>query len=180
MIKSLMSGSWQISKSESDQACSYNYQFTKNTDEGKGWTKTFLLLHGKLILGGGSDGENLPVMQETQVWSQGREDSLEKGTAAHSSILGWTEEPGALQFMGSQRVRHNWATFTFFHLAVFPWEEASIPPQVLSLLHPGKIRLANCWVVKTFYFFLVNNKLGPYHSVGESNIHFQGLVGKII
>ena len=118
MIKSLMSGYWQTSKSESDQACSYNYQFTKNTDEGKGWTKTFLLLHGKLILGGGSDGENLPVMQETQVWSQGREDSLEKGTAAHSSILGWTEEPGALQFMGSQRVRHNWATFTFFHLAV--------------------------------------------------------------
>ena len=119
MIKSVMSGSWQTSKPESDQVCSYNYQFTKNTEEGKGWTKTFLLLHGKLILGGGSDGKNLPVMQETQVWSLGQEDSLEKGTATHSSILGWTEEPGGLQFTGSQRVRHNWATFTFFTYLCF-------------------------------------------------------------
>ena len=50
-------------------------------------------------------------MQETQVRSLGREDPLEKEMATHSSILAWripwTEEPGGLQSMGSQRVRHN-------------------------------------------------------------------------
>ena len=53
----------------------------------------------------------LPAMQETQVRSLDWEDSLEKGIATHSSILAWrilwTEEPGRLQSMGSQRVRHN-------------------------------------------------------------------------
>ena len=45
------------------------------------------------------------------VQSPGREDPLEEGRATHSSILAWrisrTEEPGRLQYMGSQRVRHN-------------------------------------------------------------------------
>ena len=53
-------------------------------------------------------------MQETQVWSLGWEDPLEKGMATHSSILPWrilwTEEPGGLKSMGSQRFRNNWAT----------------------------------------------------------------------
>ena len=60
--------------------------------------------------------KNLPTMQETQVQSLGQEDSLEKGMATHSSILAWripwTEEPGRLQSMGSQRVGQNWATDT--------------------------------------------------------------------
>ena len=60
--------------------------------------------------------KNLPAMQETWVRSLGREDPLEKGMATHSSILGWripwTEKPGGLQFMGSQRVSHNWVTNT--------------------------------------------------------------------
>ena len=51
--------------------------------------------------------KNLPAKQETQVQSQGQEDPLEKGIATHSSILGWritwTEEPGGLQSIGSQR-----------------------------------------------------------------------------
>ena len=55
--------------------------------------------------------KNLPAMWETQVQSLGREDNLEKEVATHSSILAWritwTEEPGRLQFMGSQRVGHN-------------------------------------------------------------------------
>ena len=50
-------------------------------------------------------------MQLTQVQSLGWEDPLEKGIATHSSILAWriprTEEPGGLQSMGSQRVRHD-------------------------------------------------------------------------
>ena len=53
--------------------------------------------------------KNLPAVQETQVRSLDREDTLEKERATHSSILAWkipwTEEPGGLQSMGSQRVR---------------------------------------------------------------------------
>ena len=59
--------------------------------------------------------KNLPVMEETKVQSLGQEDPLEKGMATHSSILAWripwTEEPGGVQFMGWQRVRHDRATF---------------------------------------------------------------------
>ena len=55
--------------------------------------------------------KNLPAMQVMWVQSLGQEDSLEKGMAAHSSILArrtpWTEEPGGLQSMGLQRIRHN-------------------------------------------------------------------------
>ena len=55
--------------------------------------------------------KNLPAMQETWVRSLDQEDSLEKEVAAHSSILAWripwTEEPGGLQSMVSQRVGHN-------------------------------------------------------------------------
>ena len=54
------------------------------------------------------------AMQGTWVPSLDWEDPLEKGMATHSSILAWripwTEEPGGLQFMGSQRVIHNWTT----------------------------------------------------------------------
>ena len=55
--------------------------------------------------------KNLTAMQETQVQSLGWEDPLEKGMATHSSILAWriprTEEPGGLQFVGLQRIRHH-------------------------------------------------------------------------
>ena len=93
--------------------------------------------------------KNLPVMQETLVWSLGQEDTLEKGQATHSSILGvpfgsagkesahsagdlgsipgLERPPGegkgypfqysglenSIQSMGSQRVGHDWVTFTF-------------------------------------------------------------------
>ena len=55
--------------------------------------------------------KNLPAMWETWVRSLGQEDPLAKGMAAHFSVLAcripWTEEPGGLQSMGSQRVRHD-------------------------------------------------------------------------
>ena len=60
--------------------------------------------------------KNPLVMQEKQVRSLGREDSLEKEMATRSSILAWripwTEEPDGLQFMGVQRVQQHWATNT--------------------------------------------------------------------
>ena len=50
-------------------------------------------------------------MQETQVWSLGWEDPLEKGMATHANILAckipWTEDAGGLQSMGLQRIRHD-------------------------------------------------------------------------
>ena len=54
--------------------------------------------------------KRLPTMQETQVQSLGREDPLEKEMATHSNILAWkipwTEDPGRLQSIASQRVGH--------------------------------------------------------------------------
>ena len=60
----------------------------------------------------------LPAMRETWVQSLGWEDPLEKEMATHSSTLAWKilrmEEPGGLQSMGSQRVRHDRATSLHF------------------------------------------------------------------
>ena len=58
--------------------------------------------------------KNLLAMQESQDPSLEQDDTLEKEMTTHSSILAWeipwTEEPGGLQFMGLQRVRHHWVT----------------------------------------------------------------------
>ena len=55
--------------------------------------------------------KRLPAMQETRIRSLGQEDPLEKEMATHSVTLAWkipwTEEPGKLQSMGSQRVTHD-------------------------------------------------------------------------
>ena len=52
-------------------------------------------------------------MQEMRVQALGQEDPLQKETATHYSILAWkiprVEDPGGLQFMGSQKVGHDWA-----------------------------------------------------------------------
>ena len=62
--------------------------------------------------------KNVPAVKETQVQSMGWEDPMEKEMATHFSILAWrilwTEEPGGLQSMGSQRVRQDLGLiFTF-------------------------------------------------------------------
>ena len=71
-----------------------------------------------LIVGfpSGSKVKNSPAIQESQetwVWSLSWEDLLEEGMATQSSILAWripfTEEPGGLQSIGSQRVGHDWS-----------------------------------------------------------------------
>ena len=68
---------------------------------------------------GGSDGKDLPAMQETQVRSLGWEDPLEKDIATHSSILAgrilWIEEPGGLSSMRSERVSTT-ERLTLLHL----------------------------------------------------------------
>ena len=71
--------------------------------------------------------KNLPAVQKTSVQSLGWEDPLEKGMATHFSIpawkISWTEEPGRLQSVGSQRVGHDWASTTYLldlHSDFFP------------------------------------------------------------
>ena len=64
--------------------------------------------------------KRLSTVQETWVQSLSWEDPLEEGMATHSSVVAWkipwTEEPGSLQSMGSQRVGHDWAT-SLLHFA---------------------------------------------------------------
>ena len=59
--------------------------------------------------------KNPPAMQEIWVRSLGWEDLLEKGKATHSRVLAW-RILWTVQSMGLQRVRYNWATFTFKHI----------------------------------------------------------------
>ena len=106
--------------------------------------------------------KSLPTMQETRVWSQGWEDLLEKEMGTHSSILAWktpwVEEPGKLQFMGSQRVGHDWATslhliFTFIfkqYIECFIWDLLwlEICPVIFSISLPPLIK---CIYVRTYY-----------------------------
>ena len=71
---------------------------------------------------GGSLVKNLPSVQETWIRSLDQEDPLESETAPDSSIPAWripcTEEPGRLQSMGSQRVRHTTEQLTLFKVTL--------------------------------------------------------------
>ena len=66
--------------------------------------------------------KNLSAVWDTRAQSLGLEDSQEKVMATHSSVLAWeipwTEEPGGLQSMGSQRIRHDLATNTSIILSL--------------------------------------------------------------
>ena len=70
-----------------------------------------------------------PAIQETRVWSLGWEDPLGKEMATHSSFLAWkipwTAELGGLQSIGSQRVRHDWATTA--HAFIHWWTFGLLP-----------------------------------------------------
>ena len=90
--------------------------------------------------------KNQPAMQETWVWSLGQEDPLEKGMATNSGSqawrIPWSEEPGRLQSMGSQSVRHNWMTNT----SLQKYHPVSTEPMVLEReILRGNIFLAACW-----------------------------------
>jgi len=79
-------------------------------------------------------------MRETWDQSLGLEDPVEKGKATHSSILVWRiprmEEPGGLQFLGLQRVRHDCAINTMCQegevLADLPVSQHSLCPEISS------------------------------------------------
>jgi len=86
--------------------------------------------------------KHLPAMRETWVQSLCQGDPLEKEMVTHSSALAWkipwTEEPGKLQSMGSQRVWHDWVTFTF----IVPFFQASLGLWYRSYFTVGQ---GLCW-----------------------------------
>ena len=75
--------------------------------------------------------KNLPAVWETWVRSLGWEDPLEKGKATRFSILAW-RIPWTVQSVGSQRVRHNWVTFTFTLFQVASVMSDSLWPHILQ------------------------------------------------
>ena len=100
-----------------------------------------------------------PSVQETQLRSLGWKDPQEKGMAIHPTILAWripwTEEPGGLQSMQSQKVGHNWATNTNTYGFMAPW--AVYPRQMLVQAlenHWGRtswrIFLGEAWAILSF------------------------------
>ena len=111
--------------------------------------------------------KHLLTMWRTWVWSLGQEDPLEKEMATHSSTLAWeiswTEEPGRLQSMGSQRVRHDWVTklslsyaqWVQFSLSVM---SDSLPPHGLQPTRllcpwdfPGKSTGVGCYFLQGIF-----------------------------
>ena len=90
--------------------------------------------------------KNLPLVQETGVWSLSWEDHLQKGMATHSSSLTWripwAEELGGLQSMGWQRVRFDWATILSLSLKRYLGEFLTHP----SIWYLSKaIRVEKSW-----------------------------------
>ena len=82
--------------------------------DGWGCVSSLLFIWGQTMVGASLVAQRvkcLPTMLETWVRSLGQEDPLEKEMAAHSRMLAWkipwTEKPGRLQSMGSQRVGHD-------------------------------------------------------------------------
>ena len=122
----------------------------------------------------GSDGKE-SACNTGRVQSLVWEDPLEEGMAILSNILAWkiswTEEPGGLQSMGSQRVRHNWATHTtslFWPKSLFPisrvllfisssldgsWYKRKLLPTVLTFASGSKDLLTK----ETTCYIQINN-----------------------
>ena len=90
-------------------------------------------------------------MRETQVWSLGWEDLLEKEMATHSSTLAWRipwrEEPGRLQSMGLQRVGHDWAT------SQWVWSVSHCSLIYISFMISDAQHLFMCFFYHLYIFF---------------------------
>ena len=78
--------------------------------------------------------KRLPTMWGTRVQSLGQEDLLEKEMATHSSTLAWKipwmEEPGRLQYMGSQRAGHDWMTSLSLSDSILKSRDITLPTKV--------------------------------------------------
>ena len=104
--------------------------------------------------------KNLPGMWETGVWFLSWEDPLEKEMATHSSILvwrtPWMQDAGGLQSIGSQRVRHNWATFTFLRLWMISKPRGD---------SPAMLRINQLFIDLLLYMVMFHSKVAVYLSL---------------
>ena len=131
---------------------------------------------------GGSEVKNLPAVQEPRemhIWSLGQEDPLEEVMATPSSILAWrmpwTEEPGGLQSIASQRVGHDWSDLACIHVYVcvskacyLVWR-TSLNPTVSSRLPLSPLLQADC--AKLLFvtpLTIAARLLCPWHSPGKN------------
>ena len=109
----------------------------------------------------------LPVMQDTRVWSLGREDPLAKGMAIHSSFLAWesawTEKPGGLQSMGSQRLRHEWETKPPPPTLLWGWhwEAQSLSKDTQLRSDEGRMKTGLGWLQKSLFQWALPPDLLP-------------------
>ena len=107
--------------------------------------------------------KRLPAMRETRLQSLGWEDPLEKEIATHCSILAWRipqmEEPGRLQSMGSQRVRHNWVSFIHQRNWSLPWQHVVLSQlnrfSFLAFLKKLHFYLCKSWWKRIYLNFLM-------------------------
>jgi len=106
--------------------------------------------------------KNLPAMWETRVQSLGQEDPLGKEMGTHSNILAWripwTEKPGRPQSMGSQKVKHDYATNTHIHT-----HRHTLLIQMILIFKKKKSPKTSyshnpCWIL-CFDLFLFANKV---------------------
>ena len=91
--------------------------------------------------------------------------SVKKGISTHSSILAlripWTEEPGGLQSIGSQRVRHDWSDLACTH--ALKWVKVLLvsslwPERSYSVLHQQVAILSFCWLLLSSLALFGNNE----------------------
>ena len=103
---------------------------------------------------GGSEGKASTCNAGDQVPSLGWEDPLEKEMATHSNTLAWkipwTEEPGGLQSMGSQRVGHDWETSLSFFLFFHAFGSSKL--KILPLYYLMSLRWRFIWYVTCLKF----------------------------
>ena len=115
--------------------------------------------------------KNVPVMQEIWVRFLGQEDPLEKRMATHSSILAWKiprmEEPGGLQSLGSQRVRHDWTANTHHICRIWKndtnehiYKTETDWQTSLSMIISRSCRVAANGIIS--FFFIVNSSFCIY------------------
>ena len=119
--------------------------------------------------------KNLPAVQETWVRYLGWEDPLEKEVATHSRILAWkiswTEEPGGLQSMRSQRVGHDWATNTYL-LVLLIYKIFSFSPEVFITI-PKKTLAFSSHSYTSFLHSLTEIKTHPFTLHPESDPKYE-------
>ena len=116
--------------------------------------------------------KNPPAIQETWVQSLGQEYPLEKEMATYSNVLAWripwTEEPGRLQSMESQRVRHNWMT-NIFTFTVFDYSNDQGALLAFSLQWKGEAKLLAIGSIVLYNYLIISSHLSTDKSFLSEN-----------